>query len=94
VHKWFFRHNYPADDIGNQAGRRRYEGKYKPDDPDQSYVDIEILSHAGTNAGDLAVRPGTNQALAGGDSAYALSTISTEIGVFLNDLTAVVAVHA
>lgn len=56
--------NDPEDDVGQAAGAGAEE-EHEPDDADDRGVHVEIVSEAGTDAGDFLVGAGAHEAFVG-----------------------------
>src|SRR5258707_7890822 len=89
---WLFRH----DDPGNQVADETYTGHERsnqPHYPNNGHIYVEILRHAHADSSDFAAFSGTNQALAGNHAADTSSAVSADIGIVLDGLATIVAVH-
>lgn len=87
-----FRHYDPGDHV-SQEPNSRHDGRDQPYQTDDSHVDVEILGTPGAYARDLSANARPHQALAGRDRPDAGSAVGTDIGVILDGLATVVAVH-
>ena len=96
-HRFQFRLRWnddPCDQVGNDArtdsGGERDEDAY---DAHQRYVEIVIMSQAGTDAGDLSVGAGAHKFPGHGRDAHHRAAVGTKADVLSDVLAARVAVH-
>lgn len=87
-----FRHDDPGDDVSDEWQTRQESGN-QPNDPDQGDVNVEVLGETGADTCDFAPDARTDEAFTGYDRANALAAVGAVDGIFLNDFSAVVAVH-
>src|SRR5580704_1715166 len=91
---WLFRHHDPGHDVAHRPKhQRREERDHQPQHAHQRDIEIEVFRQSGTYASDLPVRPRSHEPLAGAHCPNALAAIGAEIGVVLDDLAAVIAIH-
>src|SRR6478672_457664 len=88
----FLRHYDPCDQVADEADSGHESGD-QPDHSNDGYIDIEILRHAHADTRDLASFARTNQAFARNHAADSGTAVCADIGVILNRLSAIVAVH-
>ena len=83
-----------SDDAGAGSGG---EGEEDAEDAHEGYVEIEVVSQAGADAGDFFVGPGAHQslgcALGGGRNAHRLTAVGAEVNVLRDIFAASVAEH-
>src|SRR6266567_8609772 len=91
-HIWLFRHYDPRDQVADET-YTSHERSNQPYYPHNGYIYVEILRHAHADTGDFAAFSRTNQALAGNHAADTGSAVSADIGIVLDGLATIVAVH-
>src|SRR5438552_5697769 len=89
---WLFWHDDPGDQVADET-YPRHERSNQPHYPNNGHIDIEILRHAHADTGNFASFARTNQALAGNHAADTGSAVSADIGIVLDGLATIVAVH-
>src|SRR5512138_774737 len=89
---WFLGHYDPADQVSENS-RAREDHHEQPDQADECHVQIQVFGDTCADASDFTILARAHKPLAGGYSAHPNSAIGADIGVVLNDLATVVAVH-
>src|SRR5207237_6024138 len=82
----------PAHDVSQQAASAKNRGQH-PDQPDKSNVEVEEFRQPESHPGDLPAGDGAHQSYPGYGRPHPPAAIGAKIGVFLNDFSAIVAIH-
>jgi hypothetical protein len=89
---WLFRHDDPRDNICQKAPTTE-ECSNQPHYAYQRHIEIKVLAHAKADAGNFPSFARPHQALASDNAANSGTAVRANIGVILNGLPTVVAVH-
>src|SRR5437870_1755004 len=86
------RHDDPAHDVSQQAASAKDRCQH-PDQPDKSNVEVEEFRQPESHPGNLPAGDEAHQPNPGYGRSHPPAAIGAKIGVFLNDFSAIVAVH-
>ena len=85
-------HHDPRNDVGQYATAAEQRDD-QPHYADHGHIQIEVFGEAGADPGNLAIHARAHQLATASHGTYSASAVGTQVGVVLNDLSAIVAVH-